>query len=329
MKSENDYLILADWGTSSLRANLCGQSGDVFRLIETVYGPGVKNTGNPEETFFALIKPWLEQHGKLPSILCGMIGGNIGWKNAPYINCPASLNDIRHSMTCFEAQGCQIAIAPGLTCQNPLGTPDILRGEETQILGYISLFAPESPRAQLLCLPGTHTKWAIVKNGCVETFLTSMQGELFDILGKNSVLLPRTDNASSPAGIAPAADSESKNLFEEGVRLTLTTAHANLIHTLFATRSRTVRENLSVSQAKDFLSGQTIGADVKGAIDTFRELTDLSAGVTLIGAPELAGRYATALNLMGVQHSTVDGAEASNAGLFALYRKINFGKQAA
>jgi 2-dehydro-3-deoxygalactonokinase len=118
-------------------------------------------------------------------------------------------------------------------------------------------------------------------------------------------------------------------MFEEGIRLTLNAAQASLVHTLFAVRSRAVRENLSAPQAQEFLSGQTIGADVKGAVDTLRALVDIKAGVTLIGTPELNERYAIALNAIGVASSAVDGAGASNAGLYALYRRAVSGKQAA
>src|SRR5690606_23218356 len=117
-------------------------------------------------------------------------------------------------------QGCRIAIAPGLACRNPLGTPDILRGEETQILGYLSL-SPENREIHLLCLPGTHTKWVIVKKGYVDTFLTSMQGELFDMLEKHSVLLPRESGPAPTAQATP--DAELKSYFDAGVALTLKT----------------------------------------------------------------------------------------------------------
>jgi 2-dehydro-3-deoxygalactonokinase len=327
--SAADHMILADWGTSCLRASLCRQNSKGFQLVSTVQGPGVKNTRAPEETFFSLVGPWLEEHGKLPSLLCGTIGSNIGWVNTPYVECPAVPGKIGDSLTRFEARGCKIAIVPGLTCRNPLGMPDILRGEETQILGWLLQLPPDESSARLVCLPGTHTKWALVKNGRVEIFLTGMQGELFDILQRHSMLLPKTADATPENQAAAARDPGHNGLFDEGLRLVLNSTQATLIHTLFAVRSRAVRENLSASQAREFLSGQTIGADVKGAIGTFRTLVDIEAGVTLIGTPELNERYATALNANGVAGFAVDGAAASLAGLYALYHQAVSGRQAA
>ncbi len=324
--SAANHMILADWGTSCLRANLCRQNGNGFQLVSTLRGPGVKNTQALEETFFTLVGPWLEEHGKLPALLCGTIGSNIGWVNTPYVECPAVPGKIGDSLTRFEARGCKIAIVPGLTCRNPLGMPDILRGEETQILGWLLQLPPGDTGSRLVCLPGTHTKWAVVKNGRVEVFLTGMQGEFFDILKNHSMLLPQT---AEPASLVAALDPEHKRLFEEGIELTLRESPANLIHTLFAVRSRVVRENLSAPQAREFLSGQTIGADVKGAVETLRALVDIRAGVILIGTPELNGRYAIALDTIGVGSSAVDGAGASTAGLYALYRQAVAGKQAA
>jgi 2-dehydro-3-deoxygalactonokinase len=323
------HMILADWGTSCLRASLCSQNNNGFQLISTVQGPGVKSTQALEETFFSLVGAWLEEHGRLPALLCGTIGSNIGWVNTPYVECPAVPGKIGDSLTRFEARGCKIAIVPGLTCRNPLGMPDILRGEETQLLGWLLQLPPHEPAPRLVCLPGTHTKWALIKNDRVEVFLTGMQGELFDILKRHSMLLPKTTDALPASQAAAALDPEHKRLFAEGIKLSLNTTQANLIHTLFAVRSRVVRENLSASQAQEFLSGQTIGADVKGAIDTFRALVNINAGVTLIGTPELNARYAIALDAIGVACSTVDGAEASLAGLYALYRQAASGKQAA
>ena len=320
--SNLEYCILGDWGTSFLRLYLYKINGEQADTLETKIGPGVKDSCDFESTLFECASPWIREYGKPPIILCGMISSSLGWIETPYLECPINLSKIKDQVTQVKFRGHKIAIAPGLTCRNPLETVDVLRGEETQILGWLHYMGKTST-PQLFCLPGTHTKWAIVRNTTVEYFLTGMQGELFDLLSRYSVLIPKNEAVSTQPEI-----ENLNRFFHQGLELVNSATRASLIHTLFSTRSRTAREKLDTQQAREFLSGQTIGSDIRGALDVFKNRFDSTNKIALIGAPELTNRYAAGLQAFNLSCEIMDGSKASMAGLQSLYKQLN-GKKAA
>ena len=76
-----------------------------------------------------------------------------------------------------------------------------MRGEETQIFGAL---ADERGARQVVVLPGTHSKWAIVGPAAIEAFATFMTGELYAVLREHSIL-GRLAAAGSDAGGASRA----------------------------------------------------------------------------------------------------------------------------
>src|SRR5262249_39761769 len=139
-------------------------------------------------TVRGLIGEWLGTYGPLPLVLCGMAGSRNGWKEAAYIPCPAGSDALRASLLRFHDGELAVSIVPGGSCTNRLGAPDVMRGEETQIAGALALRPDLAEGRHLLCLPGTHTKWAYVENGRLSDFLTAMTGELFALLRDHSML---------------------------------------------------------------------------------------------------------------------------------------------
>ena len=72
---------------------------------------------------------------------------------------------------------------PGLSSADP---PDVMRGEEVQILGAVA--TGMIPADCLVCHPGTHNKWAVVAGGRLVRFHTVMTGEMFSLLKEHSIL---------------------------------------------------------------------------------------------------------------------------------------------
>ena len=297
--------IAGDWGTSHLRLSLCDAGG---RLLESTHGPGIASSkGRAEEVFFEQIAVW-ESHGKLPVLLCGMVGSTIGWREAPYLACPLGPENIALGLLRFQARGRAIAMAPGLSCRNRLQAPDVMRGEETQILGATRLEPSLMQGRQLLCMPGTHTKWVALKDGIIEHFLTAVSGELFDILHRHSVLVNHHEGREVAGGAA----------FEQALEQTRAFPDGELIHLLFQNRSRQLAGELKAGDAGAYLSGLIIGRDVCGARRLFRDEPD--EAVTVIGAPRLGALYSQALKMHGIEARMIDGDTAALAGLAALYR---------
>jgi 2-dehydro-3-deoxygalactonokinase len=294
--------IAGDWGTTHLRLALCDTDGEVLRGAS---GPGVAQVqGDFEATLAALTEPWLREHGSLPTILCGMVGSTIGWQNVPYVACPSRPTQIASAMTRIADR--DVFIAPGLTCRNRHESPDVMRGEETQILGALRLQPELSGGTRFLCLPGTHTKWAVLENGVVRDFVTSVTGELFAIIRQHSVLV-RTDEVTDN-GAAFDAAIDQVNRYQ----------HASLSHLLFECRSRQLMSGLSPADAAHYLSGLLIADDVASALRMYRGTTT-GPGITLIGAPSLTALYARVLAARSIEHAQIDGAQASLSGLTALH----------
>lgn len=298
--------IAGDWGTSHLRLSLCDRDGSV---LESRKGPGV-GAVKPDiaGAFFSNIKSW-EHFGPLPAVLCGMVGSTIGWREVRYLPCPIRPASIASGMMRFEANGRAIAIAPGLSCRNRLQGPDVMRGEETQILGALHLEPQLREGRRMLCMPGTHTKWVTLKDGVIEHFLTAVSGEMYDILYNHSVLVNSREAADAVGGPAFRRALEKTKLYPDG----------ELIHLLFEVRSGQLAGEIKQRDAADYLSGLIIGQDVSGAKRFFRSALEEAQGVVIVSTPKLGELYAEALRTRGIAIQRIDGDAASLAGLKALH----------
>lgn len=301
--------IAGDWGTSNLRLYLCEFKQDgTSRILDTRHGPGINQiNADFEDRFFNLCQDWLEQFNNLPVFLSGMIGSNIGWKEAPYLNCPVSPEEIANGRIQFKARGISFSILAGLRTQNPLGMPDIMRGEELQMLGWLAL-QKTPPSKQLFTLPGTHNKWALIESGVVSNFLTAFTGELFDILRNNSILI--SDHTSTAV---------NEDIFISALQAIENMGDAQLVHALFSTRSKQVLGEIASTDALSYLSGLIIGADVKGAQNIFGKVD----GVTIIGETNLSKHYSLALQHFGINSHSCDPGDIAIAGFDTIFRHLN------
>jgi 2-dehydro-3-deoxygalactonokinase len=211
---------------------------------------------------------------------------------------------LRSALVRFEAHELHVAIVPGASCTNRLGAPDVMRGEETQIVGALAIRPALATGRSLLCLPGTHTKWVCVEDGRIRDFLTAMTGELFALLRDHSML------AKAGATGGGAGDGFARGLDEAQAW----SGGAGLIHALFGARSRQLIEGASKDWALAFVSGLLIGSDVGGAIGLFGGSRD----VVLVGDPALNDLYVHALRKREIQALSLDGGDCSLAGLRSL-----------
>ena len=112
-----------------------------------------------------------------------MIGSRQGWREAPYVACPAAAADVAQGMIAVDwRDGHRVLLIPGISCRDGQGVPDVIRGEETQIFGAVS------GDGGLFLLPGTHSKWVAVEKGRIISFATFMTGEVFGVLRQHSIL---------------------------------------------------------------------------------------------------------------------------------------------
>jgi 2-dehydro-3-deoxygalactonokinase len=300
--------IAGDWGTSHLRLHLCDSNGIP---LESCNGPGASQVkGEFSAVLTAATAGWRTAHGNLPTVLCGMVGSSIGWVNVPYLSCPCS--PARIAKAGARLEGGNVVIAPGLSCRNANGAPDVLRGEETQMLGALQLDPALGTGRRLLCLPGTHTKWVLLEDGIVREFATAATGELFAVIRQHSVLV-RAD---------PAVHSEMSPRFDQAVKQVAANPDASLLQLLFECRSRQVTGEFTSQNALDYLSGLLIAAEVTAGLRAYAPNSPPGRELTIIGTPDLARRYAAVLATHGVLASTMSGANASLAGLTFIFTEI-------
>ena len=301
-------MIAIDWGTTSLRGALLDDAGRVLHERSAPRGILSVPAGGFPAVFDELFGDWMQAAGQV-ALMAGMVGSQQGWQEAPYCPCPAGAADIARALTWLRPG--RIAIVPGLSCLAPAmaghpllpSVPDVMRGEETQILGAL---AEIGLRDATLVLPGTHSKWARVRGSRIEGFATHMTGEVYQLLRTHS-LLART---LPPAQDSAAPDDEA---FDLGVARAL--QGQGLLHTAFSVRTLALMRQLASERLPDYLSGLVIGEEIRHQ--------SLSPDDTLVvvGAPALIHRYQRALASAGLSVRCLDGAVAWK-GLWQLARHL-------
>jgi 2-dehydro-3-deoxygalactonokinase len=290
--------IAVDWGTSNLRAWAMGPDG-IMASASSDDGMGHLARDRFEPALLALVGPWLGAK-VTPVIACGMVGSRQGWFEAPYRSVPCSPLD-RTGLVRVPVQDARIAvhIAPGLKQPRPA---DVMRGEETQIAGALALHPAFDG---VMCLPGTHSKWARISAGEVVSFQTFLTGEMFALLSESSVLR----HGMAGKGWDDAA-------FDRGVSDALSRPD-RIGAQLFALRAEGLIADLSPAQARARLSGLLIGVELAGAKPYW-----LGQPITLIGAEALCQNYARALASQGATARILPATECTLAGLASLARQL-------
>jgi 2-dehydro-3-deoxygalactonokinase len=290
-------LLAIDWGTSSLRAALLDAQGQV--LHERGLPRGIMTV--PPGEFPAVLRDafgdWLQRCDL--ALICGMAGSRQGWIEAPYCPCPAGFADVARQLAWVEPG--RIAIVPGLSCEHD-GVPDVMRGEETQVLGALQLLGISNG---VLVLPGTHSKWVRVSEGRITAFSTCMTGEVYALLRRHSILartMPEADGAFDEAA------------FLQGL------AHARrspgLLQSAFSARTLSLFGRMAEAALPSYLSGLVIGEELRS-----QDLPATAEPVVVIGSPELTARYSLALQAWGVAARSI-GSEATWRGLLAIARTL-------
>jgi len=293
-------LLACDWGNTHLRAWVL--DGEGRPIANRGFDLGVLSLapGEAGKVFETVVRPALgAEH--LPSILCGGIGSNIGWRTVDYVDCPAGIDAVASGLQPVGETAGRARIVPGVRGPGLDGGVDVMRGEETQVFGWLALDPARRSGRRVICHPGTHGKWILLEDGRIVRFISFMTGELFAVLSRHSVL--RSD--------APADDAEA---FEHG--LLAAGDGGALAARLFSTRSRVVGGAAPARSMPSYLSGVLIGAEVAAGPAALGVEGD--APVDLLGEPMLCALYRRALERRGVRCAVHDGGEAAVAGLWAL-----------
>ena len=282
-------MIAVNWGTSNFRAYKLDAKGHVESEKSSNRGAVSVPAGGFQDALMAEIMEWLDA-GDTRILMCGMVGARRGWKEAPYVQVPASFDQIVHSVIKLDVDGLNVRIVPGLIGSDSTGVPDVMRGEETEILGCSSDVGDSAH----FCLPGTHTKWVRVEKGKIGSFATSMTGDLFRAIRESTILRSCTQH-----------DPDDENAFLLGV------ARAGqdgaLVHQLFGVRTLVLTGKMNEKSASSYLSGLLIGNEIK---ETARK----EDHVHLVGETSLCLLYQKAMHEFGMK-STIQPQGAALRGL--------------
>ncbi len=309
-------LIALDWGTTSMRSWLLGAGGRILATHSPAGGlldmaAGI-DTADPaararayEAAYADVCGAWLRAYPGLPTLACGMVGSAQGWREAGYLTVPARLDITGRALTAIELAYGTVYLVPGLRIPSDPRRDipgDVLRGEETQVIGALELSdRPDAER--ILVLPGTHTKWMRIVGREVLSFTTAMSGELYGLVTGHGLLshtatAARRDDAAFARGLTAGFSAHARGLGTA----------------LFGARALVLDGLLEPASLADYISGVVIADEVRSLLPHYSG----AERVVLCGNADLCRRYAVALRIRDRETEIVAGEDAAAAGLWSV-----------
>ena len=288
--------VVVDWGTSSFRGWLMSADGEA--LAESRSGEGMLHctgggAGRASRPCCAITSPGSALR-RSAVLICGMAGARQGWAEAPYLKTPTRLDALHEGAIRIDGPG-DIRILPGIAQARP-DRPDVMRGEETQLLGVT-----EADFTGLVCIPGTHSKWISIEAGRIVEFSTYMTGELYSVIAQHSILAHAVDGG---VRLRRTTSLSARGFRGDGWPSALTAS-------LFRLRAAQLLGFEQRADGAARLSGLLIGAEIADARHRHGSLRS----VRLIGAGALGRLYEAALARQGLEVTMVDAEQASRRGL--------------
>ncbi|MCB1065944.1 MAG: 2-dehydro-3-deoxygalactonokinase [Verrucomicrobiae bacterium] len=289
--------IVVDWGSTNFRAKLV-VDGEVVDQVQSADGIRLRGNRDFDEILNLHCGHWAEAHSDIPVIMSGMIGSREGWREIPYVAAPASVADLAAGLVAVPSQYFDsVVIVPGVRSDDAAnGTTDVMRGEETQVIGLLESI-PTGPPVTI-CLPGTHSKWIVCRDGRIDRFRTWLTGEAFDRLTHESLI----------AGTGGEVELDSP-AFSRG--LALADTEGGLLHHLFLGRTEMLTGRIKPTELRSLISGLLIGHELREA-RAFAEGT-----VFLVGDSPAAAATAKGMAFIGLTANRIV-ADTHLAGVLAI-----------
>ncbi len=253
-----EKFISCDWGTSNFRLRLVDTHS--LRVISEIgtdlgikkcYQLFTAQSVRYQESHFAdyllaQLGKWglngLEDYHLVAS---GMLSSSIGMRELEYCQLPLAFSgeDLISKWISINNKLNLLLITGART------DSDVMRGEEIQAIG-LSDYLPRDEKGVLL-LPGTHSKHIHFDAGRYIDFTTYMTGELFEVLGKHSILSASVEEA----GWNPSFE----DIFVEGVKKGVANQQ---MASLFSIRANSLIHKISSRENYFYLSGLLIGSEL-------------------------------------------------------------------
>ncbi len=315
--------ISCDWGTSSFRICLVRCSDlEIIHSYRNEKGIGQiykelvdEQRQNPlyrESAYLEVIRYGITQLEENIAnslagtmVICsGMATSSIGLKELPFTPIPYATDGRGLGMEFMPARPSfdyPMLLLSGIKHQN-----DLMRGEETQLVGVIQQLAGFEGDG-VFVFPGTHSKHIKVQNHEVVDFTTFMTGELFALLSKQSIL---------QSNLMPGGDlsvEEHKGNFLKGV---VEAGENNLLSQLFQIRIAHLLHGRDPMSNFHYLSGLLIGTEL-------RSLASVKDFAYLCASGELHHSYSLALQTMSIPAKVVPTSVVEHSVIAGQYKIYN------
>lgn len=299
MTSQYVSWFAVDWGTTNLRVWAMNVDGGIIAIRKSNLGMSKLTQADFEPALNDLITDLMPKGRNIPIIACGMVGSRQGWADAGYVATPCTPPSITN---CVVPSGTKysVHILSGVKQMKPA---DVMRGEETQIAGYLHEH-PDFDGA--ICLPGTHTKWVHVSAGQIISFQTYMSGELFSLLSEKSILQHSV------------ATKEWDNEAFDVAIVEMMSHPATFASQLFTLRADNLINNTPLQTARARLSGLLIGLELASARTYWHD-----RNVAIVGRTDLAQLYMRGLQAQGVSPQTKNCEDMALLGMKAAYEILS------
>ena len=263
--------VALDWGTSNFRAYLM-DNNNVIDQVSTQEGMKFIDQNEFEKILIKNIDAWNNKFDIKVIIASGMVGAKQGWIEVPYINSPCDIRNVNFK-TLKILDDANIHILSGVSQFNP---SDVMRGEETQIAGFLLNNVDFNGS---ICLPGTHSKWVNMNSYNIQEFTTFLTGELYEIVKKYSILNHSLNTTELDDEIVK---SSAKLIIENP---------SFISNKLFEIRADNLLKNSNQTSNNSKLVGYLLGIELSGS-RTYWEDKDL----VIIGSSNLNKYYELILN---------------------------------
>jgi 2-dehydro-3-deoxygalactonokinase len=319
-------LICIDAGTTNTRVWLTAGDRVIARARA---GVGVRDTARDgsSERLRKTLRELIEQvrdkarnQGFAQSPECmiaaGMITSPLGLAEVPHVPTPAGLNELSEAARQYsfpEITDLPILLIPGarsgprLCDLDSVGTMDVMRGEETLLIGLHSL-GLLAPRSTLLNL-GSH--WKVIRfDGAarIVSSVTSMTGELIHAAQTQTIL----------AGSVPQTRPEAcdRDWLEAGMS---EQRRSGLARALFCVRLLEQGSDGSAEQRLSFLIGVFLASDMDAMVS--RGLFNSAEKVVITGGGAIADAWRGALAHLSLQAAILGDTDVER-GLLAGCRSV-------
>lgn len=307
IKMMNNYLLSCDWGTSAFRLRLI-DTIDYKVISELVSLEGVartyeawKATGTPAQEKQGFFKDKLKQQIAILSkqsnmplegldiIISGMASSSIGMVELPYATLTFNIDGSQANIQLIVADAFfphKIMLISGVRSAD-----DVMRGEETQLIGLVDLLNLSPNQPYIFILPGTHSKHIYLENNRIVNFHTYMTGEIFNILSNHSILKDSID-------IHSLNDFSNLELaaFKKGV---LEANSSDILNSLFKVRTNQLFQKLNKKENGFYLSGLLIGSELKHLA------SESNCQLVLCSGNNLFEFYKTAIEALNLSERTI------------------------